>query len=205
MPFDPLPNQYRKATPLLFNVDYFDFVTNAGYKLFYLAESEDSASVKYFLTTDSTLVSDDAFPIVGANGTDVDFDITFNNTATLAAAPVTISYTTFQSDPAHLITIAWTVYHVDKFNNETSLGTITDAGSTGGTNAYRRRTVKFDITKKKLNVGEKLRVNAVVSSNAALASANFYIDPSGHITQTGGRGGTITSSATVNLPFEVDL
>lgn len=200
-----LPVIYRKSAPLVFNVDYFDYAAGAGYKKYYLAGADDSTSDKYFLTTDSGLISDNNVFQISGNGADKDFDLTFNNPMTIAAAEATLSYTvTLSGSNGDTFSIAWTVYHVSTGAVETSLGTVTDAGSNDGdpTN-YQRRTVKLTLTKKSFGVGDKLRINAIITTNNATTFMKF--DPSGHLTYTDVAGGTINSQAVVNLPFEIDI
>ncbi len=202
--YKPLPEKYRKTAPLIFNVDFFDFVTNAGYKKFYLGGTDDSVSLKYFLTTDAGYVSDELAFFIGNNATDIDFDITFGNNATIANAVASINYTVFQSDPANTFTVAWTIYHYDG-STETSLGTVTDTTSAGGTNAYHGRAVKVLLTEKNFSKGDILRVNAIITTNTSVPTAEMYIDPAGTQSFTSATARTITNSASVNIPFKIDL
>ncbi len=198
MEYTPIPENYRKSPPLIFNVDYFDFAAGAGYKKYYLAGSDDSVGEKNFLTVDSSLVSDDNNKIFGANGTDIDFDLKFATPITIAAADATINYTmVIGADKS--VTIAWTIYHV-RGVAETSLGTVTDTTSGSGANTQFARCVKFTLTKKKFSPGDILRVNAIVTSNTTELNGHCAIDPSGRTTL-----GTLTSTAVVNVPFEIDI
>ena len=199
----PLPVQFRQAAPLLFNVDFFDFISGAGYKRFYLAGLEDSVGQKFLLTNDTGLSADENNArLLGT--TDTDYDITFDNPVTIAAADASISYTVFASGAGgQSMTIVWTVYHVTSGGTETSLGTVTDTGSDGvGGNAWYRRSVKLALTSKRINKGEKLRVNVAATQTAA--TFGYYIDPSG-LTVTGGTGGSASPTADINVPFVLDL
>ena len=203
MVYAPLPSQYRQATPLIFNVDYFDFIANAGYKRFFLAGLEDSVGQKFLLTNDTGLSADDnVFRLLGTTNTD--FDLTFDNSVTVAAADATISYTVFSGAAGgQFFTIVWTVFHVTSGGTETSLGTVTDTTTEGvGGNAWFRRSVKLALTTKRLNKGEKLRVTAAATVTAG--TFGYYIDPSG-LTVTGGTGGSASPRADINMPFVLDL
>lgn len=200
-----LPVVFREgAGQFVFNVDYFDWAAGAGYKKYYLYASDDSVGTKYGLTTDSGLISDNHISNVGGNATDVDFDLTFNNPITIANALCTLSYTVFMSaDDASDFTVAWTIYHV-RGATETSIGTITDSTTLDGDPTNRqRRTVQLTLTKKHFKAGDVLRVNAVITSDEIASACNMQIDPSGHITDTDVAGGTCTSSAVINIPFEI--
>ncbi len=205
MAYLPLPDQYRKTPPLIFNIDYFDFIANAGYKKFYLGGLKDSVGDKYILTNDSTLISDSLTNILDGTS-DIDFDIVFDNPVTIAAAEAAISYTVRSSGNAGTtFTIVWTVYHVTALGAETSLGTVTDPTTTGtGANFWHRRSVKVLLTSKRLNKGEKLRINGVATAAGAGNSFRYYIDPSG-LTVTGGAEGGASSIADINVPFVLDL
>ena len=202
MVYDPLKTGYRQSAPLIFNVDFFDFASGAGLKKFYLAGLKDSVGDKYILTDDSGLIADSANYRV-QDAADIDYDIAFSNPITIAASEATISYTVLASSAVgRSHTVAWTVYHVAVGGAETSIGTVTDSTTQGTAgNSCARRTVKLSLTSKRINKGEKLRINAISTLSAA-GTFLYYIDPSGLYT-TGG-GSQDTSRATVNIPFEVD-
>lgn len=198
---DTLPLNFNIPTEnLTLNIDYFDYAAGVGYKTFYLAGLQDSVGSEYALIQYSNLISDSLNYEVKGNGTDVDFDIKFNNPVTVAAADLIINYMTFQSDPAHSIVVQWTIYHYDG-TTETSLGTNTDGGSTGGTNKRHMKAVKIFLTEKRFSPGDILRINAVITSNSA--SASFYIDPAGAYSVLIDGIRTGTSSSSVNIPFRV--
>lgn len=198
-----IPIAFRQGTGnLSFNVDYFDYASGAGYKKYYLAGSKDSVSSKYFLTADSSLISDNDNMEVAGNAQDKDFDLTFNNPAVIANAEATINYTVEMNGlDGDTFAVTWTVYHVSTGSTETSLGTVTDYTSTDGNPAnYREKCVKLTLTEKPLAIGEKLRINAVTAMSG---SGKFYIDPSGTRSFTDNQSRTVTTRATINMPFKI--
>ena len=186
---------------LTFNLDYFDYAAGAGYKRYYLAGAYDSVGKKYFLTTNSSLYSD-LENSYSSGDADLDFDLTFNNPATIAAADATIDYSVWVS--ASNISIVWNIYHVSTGAVETLLGTVTNHTFSNGGNAWAKQCVKLTLTKKSFSIGEKLRVNAIVNASGVVEKLQF--DPSGRYTNAeNATGATIGSTACVNVPFEVDL
>ena len=201
MPLDPDLTEFTTASPILASYDYFDFATGLGYKKYYMAGLADSVGNKFILTDDDGLLADLDNYRVGANGTDVDFDITFNNTISIAAANATISYT-IKTEAAAAITMAWTIYHV-RGGSETSLGTITDSTTTAGGLAYYRKSMKVALTAKDFQIGDILRVNVIVTSNVALGTAFMWIDPAGALSAADTLGRTVNTSANINIPFKL--
>lgn len=203
MAFIPLPEQYRKSSPISFNVDYFDFITNAGFKTFYLLGTYDSVGKKYSLTTDSSSFSDSQNNSLTTNASDTDFDLTFNNPATIANALAKISYTaSIDGGDASTFTVTWIIYHV-RGAVETSIGTVIDKTTRDGDPVHvDRRTVQVELTRTQFAVGDILRVNAVIANNAG-AGGNCYFSPAGETNPLA--GATWNNSATIQIPFEMDL
>jgi len=201
-----LPIKYRKGTNnLIFNVDYFDYLSGAGYKKFYLAGlTTTTGTNQYILTADNTIVADSDNSTIGGNGTDLDFDIEFNNPATIAAADALASFpTVMSSGNADYFNVTIKVIHYDG-STETELGTVTCDSDDGDPTIKRRKTCKLALTRKFFAVGDILRVNITISSSQAAGTHYTYIDPSGHITDTDAAGGTSTSDFSINIPFEVN-
>ena len=203
-----LPINFRSGSGnLTFNVSYFDYAAGAGYVKYYLAGTDDSVSIKRLLTTDSSLISDLNACAITATG-DYDFDLTFNNPAQIAAADATINYglELFGND-GFTVTAAWTIYHVTSGGVETSLGSITDTGSVDGNPLqYHVRCVKIPLSTRVLGIGEKLRVNVIITTaNSVGSTFRLFTDPSGHISYIDVAGGSANSRATLNIPFKIDL
>ena len=198
-----LPVQYREGGGnFVFNVDYFDWAQGAGYKRYYFLGTKDSVGNKYALTTDNSLLADDAnVRLTGTASTD--FDLVFNNSVTVANALCTASYTIeMDGTNSDSFTVAITVYHYDG-STETSLGTVTDTTTTDGDPAKReRRTVQFTLTEKKFSKGDTLRVTVDTTVNAG-TSGQFYMDPAGSISFTGTSEQSINSSSEINIPFKI--
>lgn len=192
-----LEEHFTTTSPLVFNVDYFDWSQRAGYKRYYFLGTNDTVGFKYILTDDSTILSDYT-NYKTSNGDDLDFDLTFNSPVDIAAATATIKYMVQQAGTMST-TIIWTVYHYDG-TTETSLGTATNVSSATG-NQFNQAAVKIPLTKKHFAAGDILRVNAAVTSTNA--ATFMYYDPAGSISKALVTGGTGTSSASINIPFEV--
>lgn len=201
-----VPIRYREAPEQQVQIDWVDFATGVGYKTFYMAGTADSGGTRTILTTDSSLICDGSEFRIGGNGTDVDFDVEFRKPATIAAENAFISYTsTLSGSNSSAFTCAWIIYHVDKSGVETSIGSITDSTiSDGDPTVKRRMTCHTALTKKTFGVGEKLRLNCIVSSNISESGGHFYIDPKGTISVIGQDGRTIPSTATITVPFVID-
>ena len=186
---------FTTTAPLVFNVDYFDWSQNAGYKRYYFLGTSDSVGHKYSLTDDSSIVGDESNRTT-STGDDLDFDLTFNSPVDVANATATISYVVTTAG-AQTTTIIWTVYHYDG-TTETSLGTVTKA-ITGTANQKWQATAQLTLTEKHFAAGDILRVNAAVTSTHA--GTHMYYDPAGSISFTLTSTGTSTSSASINIPF----
>src|SRR3990167_5093806 len=158
-----------------FSFDWFDYAAGAGYKTFYCCAGKDNSAAQYFLTT-QTIASDNDNTNTGNLGVgtvEVNFDITFNNPLTIAAADCFIQFTgnaIAASDSGYVIA---TIYHVNAAAVETSLGTVQSSTVTSvGGGSIQRKSMKAALTKKSFGIGEKLRaeIQFVVSN----ASVKFY-------------------------------
>ena|SRR3990167_1294573 len=190
-----------------FSFDWFDAVAGAGYKSFYAAGAKNSAGNIYFLTTNSTFKSDEGNFTVDGDSRDLDFDITFNQPITIAAADVFIQYGLIMNGiDANNMTPTFKIYHVTSGGTETELLSVVGP-TTSDADPVRRETrlVKAAITSKVIKIGEKIRFNLTTSSTNMGANCVFYYDPSGHLTFTDGTGGTGNSSLKIDIPFKIAL
>lgn len=186
----------RKSPPLTFNIDYFDYIANVGYKEFYACGGKNAAGNTYFLTADKSIAASSDNIYTGGNS-DIDFDLVVNNPVTIAAGKATIN-TTFSCNNSN-IWIRWTIYHV-RGGTETSLGTADTATYTegGGILTYYKNCVQVTLTKKSFKVGDIIRVNATATTGGAGANKHFWHDPAGSVAC-----GDYDSNLTVILPFKV--
>lgn len=202
-----LPLVFRKSPEVGYQVDYFDYTTGAGYKKFYLAGGANAAGNQYFLTSDAAINSHyDNLILTKTINDDVDFDLTFNTHTTIATAEAQACFTVYNPDNGKTLIVTINIYHVDKNGTETLIGTTTDATLTATpSESMKRRSFKISLTRKALNIGEKLRINIVLTGDAD-STALVYIDPSGRSTGTEQTtNATINSSFWLNIPFEIDL
>jgi len=198
-----LPVVYRKSSEVGFNVDYIDTITNLGYKKMYCCGGEDSTGSIYFLTTDATIPASQNNRTISATNTstEANFDITFNNTATIAGADAYVSFSLAINASA---SVAVTIYHVNSAGTETSLGTKTSPSRSGGVNNYRE-SMKIALTKRTFTKGDKLRVEVILTDSDANAS-NVYIVPAALATLTESVSGrTINTDFFILFPFEIGL
>lgn len=197
-----LPLKFLKSSPFVFNIDFIDFATGAGVKNFYLIASRTSAAAEYAIATDTTLPGDSSVVRYGENATlEQDFDITFGNPATIAAADGSMSFSV-NCEAAKTFDLTATVFHVTSGGTETPIGTGIALQTTGA--VKERRSFKFTFTKKFFATGDKLRVTLDTISTGA--ATRTFLDPSGRetLTETVG-GGTINSQFIFSVPFEVDV
>lgn len=182
--------------------DYFDIATAVGYKSFYLAGAYDSTGSSRFLTTNPNIASDYRVGFIG-NGADLDFDIEFNKPLIIADVDAIISYMIIANGSnSDTFTAVFTVKHVDKNGTETDLGTVTITDSDGDPVQYRMHTAKIPLSRKKISIGEKLRLNVTLTTAASWV---IYTDPAGAITKTLSNTGTGTSRAILDIPIKVDV
>lgn len=195
---------FTTTSPLVFNIDYFDWVRGAGYKKYYLAGlCTTTGNKEYILTSDGNLVADSANMSIGGNGFEEDFDITFNSPVTVAAADAMINYTSYMSSGAgDHFNLTIIIYHV-RGATETQIGTVTSDSDDGSTPIYRSKAAKMALTKKHFAAGDKMRVTIQISSSQVSTTQLAYIDPAGSISHTGQWGSTVNSSFSINLPFEI--
>lgn len=188
-----------------FSFDFFDYAAGAGYKRFYAGGAAHSAGNVLFLTTQTDLDPDDTAGVRYTQGasSDIDFDITFNNPITIAAADAIINLITYQADAGNTSFVVQ-VYHVNSGGTETSIGTITSGNKDAGAAGYARRLVKVALTSKTISTGEKLRLNIVYTGSGA--ASKIFHDPNSRQTVTeAGSGLTIKTNLTFDVPFKVDL
>lgn len=200
-----VPEVYRPGGPdLNLQVDFFDFASGAGYKAFYPCAGKNSAGIIYFLTADSTLIADPSvYQSVNAD-VNLDFDITFNNSITIAAAQTFINYGVSINDTRE-VDVDFNIYHV-RNAVETLIGSTlgdTVVGPGSGTES-RNKANQCLMTRTKFKKGDILRFNMITTVGGTGTAANVAFDPSGHVTGTDNAGGTWSTRLKVNVPFEVN-
>ena len=197
MPLAAGLTKFTTASPLIASFDWLDFATGAGYKSFYFLGIRDSTGNKYKLTQNSSISSASNNNYISTSS-DVDFDLTFNNTITIANAEATITYFVDISSSGG-IGIVWTVYHVDgKTSAETSLGTVTDESMGAAEDA--KQTLILTLARKVFKRGDILRVNSVITSDTA---AKFWFSPAGETSLVAENTTTYTNSSSIDIPFEI--
>ena len=210
-----IPIYFRRTSPKIASYDWVDFTSGAGYKKFYGACAINAGPTKsYFLTTKviDSATGSGAMGLTtrgigtwaaGAGGDiDIDFDITFNVPAYVATATAMLNYT-FWNDGTASTTATINVYHVSTGAVETSIGTITGATQTTD-DAYYRECFKIALTGKTFGVGEKLRLNVILTNLAATGIIIIYHDPSSQITVAeAGALRTIGTDLVFDVPFRI--
>lgn len=193
-----IPVVFREGSgKFVFNVDYFDWATGAGYKRYYACGGAVDGTAQYFLTADNSLRADTSnFRLL--KNTDTDFDLTFNNPVTVAEGYAYVSYTIYNFDnPGGTETIS--LVHYDG-STETVLGTATSENQVG--NGQARVTLKMATTKKLFKRGDTLRLSIAVGNQTN--ARYLYIDPSGGYSQNDiTYGDNIGSSCFIDIPFVI--
>jgi len=200
----PIPENFRKSAPLVYSVDYFDYATGVGYNKFYLAGQGISGSSIYSLTTDSTLKGDNEnFRLSGVDAT-ADFDLTFNNPVKIAPNYAQINYV-LRKTGTSATRVKWTISHV-RGAVVTELGSAYDSAFTLGGAGIAGKSTRVLLTGKTFAVGDKLRITPVLKRLGANGEPYIYLDPVGSLSLTDSlTGATLTTSTSINIPFEVDL
>jgi hypothetical protein len=198
-----LPNIFSTGGGnLTFNVDFFDYFANAGYKRFYPTVFTDSVSSKYILSPEKLDSFQGQYRSSASNSTsEINFDLTFANPATLATSKVYINYTVVTDQVGHA---HFTIYHVDAAAAETSLGTVESRAHPAGNT---REGVVISITGANFAVGETLRLEVLFTDGDANGNPSYiYHDPNSLLTlveTTSAR--TIKTDMTVDVPFLMDI
>lgn len=200
---DILPTNFPiPSSDLLPTVDYFTSFTGVGYVNLYMAGSTATGGDAYFLTTDSSIRSDESnYTIAGATSLDVDFDLEIKKPFTLASGKaIMTSHIQVDSGDSHAFT--YTLYHVDSGDNETQVGQTVGETKSGGAGAeHFYETVQISTSRKLFNKGEKFRLN--ITATLAAGSAIFF-DPATSYPTTEGSI-TYSDASKVLIPVEVDI
>ena len=201
-----VPNNFMfSAEQSTASFDYFDYATGQGYRKHYAGAAYDSASLKYFLTT-QTIDGDGTNVAVTINNTNIElnFDLDINKPCIIGGADSLVNWTTVQNNTIAVYCI-FTVYHV-RGVTETSIGTIQSNTFTATVSpTYLRRCSKIPLTRKKFAIGDKLRLEVKFYTSGASDSSLFF-DPGSRRTETEtGSGGTIGTDLSIVIPFKIDL
>ena len=197
-----LPQKYQSIPTAVASYDWLDLTSGAGYKKYYLVSSYlAGGTVNYFL---SSKVVDGPTGIwfkTAGNG-DLDFDITMKTPSIIGGSDAVINIP-YHHMAGNATTLTVTIYHVTTGAVETSLGTLTTGRTAGGGGAEDyMECMKIPLTAKKFAIGEKLRVNVVWTSTGTVT---ISFDPAGLDTATDKDGRTIALSASVQIPFKIDI
>lgn len=212
---ETLPVVFRKSTGYTASFDWMDATTGHGYRRYYGAGRVTVAqALDTFLTSrivgsssrDTTSVK--GFVLNNGGGgaeIDVDFDITFQVPATVAAADAFVALTIQISGTSESSKGTVTIYHVTSGGVETSLGTISNSTITSAAagTSYYRLLFKVTTTEKHFSAGEKLRVN--FTSTETSESLDLHFDPDSLLTFTDLDSRTIGTDFIADVPFVVDL
>lgn len=205
-----IPNHFTSASEgAIASYDWTDFVAKAGYKSYFPCQATLSGSTLNYLTptamdsrapyTQYTAAA--ALALLG----ELNFDLTFNNPAIIAAAPALINFIfSISQDGSTFHEI--TIYHVSAAAVETSLGTAMTPmrTATGGTQSFRE-SVSITLTEKKFKAGEKLRVSISTYGLGNLEQTTLWHDPSTRSTATDDYGLTSGTDFEVQVPFRIDI
>lgn len=196
-----LPRVFRNERErVILSFNWTDLATGTGYRTFYPAAAQDSASIEYFLTQtriDGNPIKDS---LNGSSSEERNFDIEFEQPQTIRGTAF-FNFTQFVGASSSTKTQI-EVFHVDKDSNEISLGTKTSL-TRNGTNTWRE-LLKIELTEKHFAIGEKLRISVIFTHTGANSSNNWF-DPASSITTTDILGRTVGTDFVCNIPFKIDL
>lgn len=213
-----LPNIFQTTQPsAIASYDYFEFANAIGYKKFYLSAETDSGGVGYFMTNQTPYSNPSYINYTNSSMAmtkvgDYDFDIQFNRPQ-IINGDVYVQYTgeTNTDDVTHYaqMYLVVNIYHVDLTATETLLATMTSAtrgqAQSFATTFDYRELMKSTISKKKVKIGEKIRVNIEhyhATTGGTTQYSRFYIDPASFASST---TTAYPTDFNVTLGFVIDL
>lgn len=194
-----------RSSKTIASYDWYDAGLGSGYKRFYLGATTNSAATEYFLTNEKIASTRVASTLIVKNtSTELNFDLTYNNIVRISGAAV-MNFTFYNgagaSGHAHV-----TVYHVSTGAVETSLGTVQTETLTSVGAQYYQLCLKIALTEKSFGVGDKLRIEVILTETTNVDNVAIWFDPAGRTTFTEeGTGATIDSSFAIDIPFRIDL
>jgi hypothetical protein len=200
----PVPIVYRSGGEATASYDWVDYVSGCGYRSFYgAAGATTGPAYTYFLTTNSNI--DSTTNRFYADGTtDLDFDITFKNYASISGGDAFVNYTMYLSNGStgH-VTIK--IYHVTAGGAETSLGTAECPLHTAAGNSYFRDCHNITLTAKNFVPGDKLRLNVITTDHGGGITVRTYFDPASGLNAADTATRTVGTDMVLLLPFKIDV
>lgn len=199
-----LPVQFRKSSETQPQFDYFDAFSGVGYITLYLAGEIDDSTQKYFLTQDSSVVSD----TINARKTDLgtteayDFDLDVDEVFTIADGEAVLSHLQ-QSNGNQTTQVTYTLYRVDSAGTEHQIGTQVAGATIASSSTWEKKTARMTVTRTTLGRGDKLRLEASVQIGS---TGQWHFDPSGSFpAQTDSLGRSLSSTALIKIPIIIPI
>jgi hypothetical protein len=204
----------QKGGEAVASYDWFDLASGTGYRKYYLTCATTSTATTYFLNSElmdsSPYLDSYTMPANSAMALriDRDFDLEFKNPVIIQGNLLTnflIKTYASPTDSTEVYAII-NIYHVDLAATETLLGTATSTTSaaTNDATSYQRVTFNIPLARKKIAIGEKLRVNVLIygshSGNDLTDTVSVYFDPT-EISAISGQN----SDFIVQVPFRIDI
>lgn len=185
----PLPIAFRKASEnQIATYDFFDALQQVGYKTFY-GTKDESGNYRLITTQLDSIIT--YFEILGGTTSgEINFDVTFNQAATIKGDLFFQATFTVKSDASHnnQATPTVRILKVDSSNAESTIGTLvnitTFQANTGNNTVGYRALIDFNIAETNFGVGEKLRIEVILnkSDNDSTSAARVYHDPTSRTT-----------------------
>lgn len=205
-----IPVKYRTGGDNIATYDWFDLASQTGYKRYYATSSEMSGSTASFLSTKTLDGVPPNFNDVLSGSTtymllhDWDFDLTFNNPATINGAGL-IAVTHQVAAGSCYSQVVFNLYKVVD-GAETLIATATTPIREAI--EYYRECVKMAISKTAFKFNEVLRLNVQHYGNkdtAGNSTSYIYFDPTSRATVTDQYDGTSGTDLYIDIPFKIDL
>lgn len=193
-----LPIHFRKAADFQVQYTFIETMSNVGFVRFYPCNSRKTGPVDTKFLAVKTIES---YPDKTTNNSDSDFDWEFKIPATVAADDVIVNLT--QKSVAlkeSIVTV--NIYHVSLAAAETLIGTFVCISRNDG--SYYRECMQIPVSQKSFAIGEKLRVNIVMTGDAD-GGKHYYNDPTSPLTVVDDRGRTVGTDLTVDVPFKINI
>jgi hypothetical protein len=180
--------------------DWLDITSGCGYRTYYPAVTSQDSTSYYILTTKSELSS--ATGVFRTSG-DFNYDFDITNKVPCVIGGGDVFWNSYFTVGNSTYTLTVNFCHVSAAAVETVLGTASITRSSGGGANYKDLFRITLATNTKFAIGDKIRVNVVVTNSQANSKTEF--DPANNLTATDTDGRTIVRNAEIHVPFKIDI
>jgi hypothetical protein len=197
-----IPQTYRKSPEFSVNYDYVDIATGLGYEVYYGAETRDGTTPT---TTKEYILTDQIFPssnidIKILTNTEIEFETNKFKKKKIIDGTAIISFGK-HSDYSRNDTFLCRLYHVDKNDNETLIGSTYMFG-----NIVNESNIlgKMEISNVTIKPNEKL-ILKFKGYNIGSDDTYVGIDPMGRSNTRFADSSLASTKFRIALPFKLDI